>query len=370
MTKLAQHAMSEVVHVFGNEAGDLDSIVSSLAAAHLLRAMGTPAVAVCTFPRAEFRLRNDAVVAFKRAGWALDATVAPVDVTFADEETAAPSAVALTDHNALNRSNGARVVAIFDHHEDQREHMDASPRVVDTRAGSACSLVVNAMHARGIAVPAELRSLLEVAIIVDTRNGKLGGDVDLRALDVLGSVPASRAAVFDEVWRARHDVSSFSVTDLLRLDYKELVVNGVRAGFAAVFEPMPAFVARGNVPAECMDFLRAKRLTLLVAITAEAKASHGERGLYVCCEPGDADVAAALARGLQRCPQDLSPEFLASPLCQAQHVHAHGFGIRPDLTALPTPTPSSAAFYLRAPITRKTLLPAAAEVLAKVVRRL
>ena len=361
---------AKVVQVYGNEAGDLDSIVSSLAAAHLLRAMGTPAVAVCTFPRAEFRLRNDAVVAFKRAGWALDATVAPVDVTFADEETAAATAVALTDHNALRQNNGARVVAIFDHHEDQGEHLDASPRVVDTRAGSACSLVVNAMHERSVAVPAELRSLLEVTIIVDTRNGKLGGDVDLRALDVLGSAPASRAAIFDEVWRARHDVSSFSVTDLLRLDYKELDVNGVRAGFAAVFEPMAAFVARGNVPAECMDFLRAKRLTLLVAITAEAKASHGERGLYVCCQPGDADVLAALTRGLQQCPQGLSPELLASPLCQAQQIHTHGFGVRPDLTAVSPPSPSSAAYYLRAPITRKTLLPAAAEVLARFVRRL
>eukprot|EP01050_Picozoa_sp_SAG11_P003545 SAG11_NODE_203_length_12529_cov_6.036444_10_plen_126_part_00 len=77
----------EVQFVFGNDAGDLDSVVSALGAAFFLASAGAVVARpvatrlVCpliTFPRDEFRLRGDAVMLFKAAGWAFDAVGAPV----------------------------------------------------------------------------------------------------------------------------------------------------------------------------------------------------------------------------------------------------------------------------------------------------
>ena len=67
--------------VFGNDAGDMDSVVSALGAAFLLATVastggGGGSKLVCpliTFRRDEFRLRGDSVALFKAAGWTFDA---------------------------------------------------------------------------------------------------------------------------------------------------------------------------------------------------------------------------------------------------------------------------------------------------------
>lgn len=54
-----------VIYAIGNQAGDADSIVSALAAAHLLKhGFGLEVSAVISFPRKEFRLRGDAIELF------------------------------------------------------------------------------------------------------------------------------------------------------------------------------------------------------------------------------------------------------------------------------------------------------------------
>merc|ERR1712194_832632 len=105
----------------GNEAGDLDSIVSALCMAFLITAQtNTSTIPYVQFPRADFQLRPDAVLLFQSAGFGLDEQMAPKCLTFSDELSLHELAsnpnvsVVLTDHNELSQAVaplfGGRVV--------------------------------------------------------------------------------------------------------------------------------------------------------------------------------------------------------------------------------------------------------------------
>lgn len=171
-------ARAAAVVSVGNDAADLDSIVSAMAFAEWQQAMapaGLLYVPLAPFPRRDFRLRTDASLLFKHCAVPFDAAGAPASIMHLDEAGSAAAAwdsklgVALLDHNAClpgcTAALGDRVVAIVDHHNDEKHHMhladcEATPqqtadddplasvrrlREVDPSTGSTCSLLVELM---------------------------------------------------------------------------------------------------------------------------------------------------------------------------------------------------------------------------------
>ena len=69
-------ATDKIIFAVGNEAGDLDSIVSSIGIAWLYNALDTTdatrVVPLIPFPRSEFRLRRDVVYLFHLVGFHLN----------------------------------------------------------------------------------------------------------------------------------------------------------------------------------------------------------------------------------------------------------------------------------------------------------
>jgi hypothetical protein len=201
---LSRSAAAVVVSV-GNDAGDLDSLVSAIAYAEWQQA-ATPEAAevlfvpLAPFKRRDFRLRTDATLLFEHCGVPLDAdTGAPASLLHLDE-AAAPAAagegrlgITLTDHNAcvpaVAAALGDRIIAIVDHHNDERRHLvDAdeptackpaaavglaavrSVREVDPSTGSACSLMAELMSDAELARCSEgTRLLMLGTIAIDTR---------------------------------------------------------------------------------------------------------------------------------------------------------------------------------------------------------
>jgi len=201
---LSRSAAAVVVSV-GNDAGDLDSLVSAIAYAEWQQA-ATPEAAevlfvpLAPFKRRDFRLRTDATLLFEHCGVPLDAdTGAPASLLHLDE-AAAPAAawegrlgITLTDHNAcvpaVAAALGERINAIVDHHNDERRHLvDAdeptackpaaavglaavrSVREVDPSTGSACSLMAELMSDAELARCSEgTRLLMLGTIAIDTR---------------------------------------------------------------------------------------------------------------------------------------------------------------------------------------------------------
>lgn len=183
---------SAAIVSIGNDAGDLDSLVSSIAAANW-QPIGTCSrgwplwVPVAPFPRADFRLRQDACLLFRHVGLEFDDSGAPKDLLHLDEVEADAASrwaagglgIALVDHNVclpgVKAVFGDRVVAIIDHHNDEQCHLvdagrepaetDAlsamisakgSPlRVVQPAVGSACSLLAELMDDNFVAAPGE-----------------------------------------------------------------------------------------------------------------------------------------------------------------------------------------------------------------------
>jgi hypothetical protein len=173
------------VAAIGNEAGDLDSVVSAIGyaewQAEASAGSGVLFVPVAPFDSRDFALRRDVSALFSHIGAPFDRDGAPACLLHADEVGAAASrwraaanatrggglGLALTDHNRATRATreliGERVVAIVDHHQDERCHL-ARPatsgaagahddalamlpplREIDPAAGSTCSLLVELM---------------------------------------------------------------------------------------------------------------------------------------------------------------------------------------------------------------------------------
>ena len=116
----------------GNDAGDIDSLVSAIGLAALLRrleptVLHTPCA---PFPRCDFRLRQDACLLFGHSEeMRFDDAGAPAELVHLDDLEAASAewadsgglALALTDHNVClpgvaSALGGAPVVSIVDHH--------------------------------------------------------------------------------------------------------------------------------------------------------------------------------------------------------------------------------------------------------------
>ena len=441
----------------GNEAGDLDSLASSMALAAWAPVAGVDWVPLAPFAARDFRLRGDARLLFGHVGFSFDeATGAPRELLFAPDEAAVAAAaaareagfglgVALVDHNAaaadVVAAYGTRVVAVVDHHNDEGGSLDRGgetgdalaaavaaaspppPRVVDPAVGSTCSLVVEARFARGEdagrgvdAADADLCVLMLAGIAVDTRGfdasllgvkydgtdvraasrllARLGaagappppGDVDEDVVSAIAAIRAARlpesarvsgaatvAELSDVLLAARYDVSGLSATELLRWDYKEVRrprVSGagdLAVGVAAICETVLDLVNRSGASwaslEAAMDAAAAHRggLDLLLALTHEDDGDGGHKGLVARLPAADdaaredaERVLAALA-GVPRLPEALA----ANALFAAQDIADLGFGIdwRPVDGA-----PRLRVSRLRPEATRKTLLPAAAQL--------
>jgi len=395
----------------GNDAGDLDSVVSAMALSYWLDTPGQRYLPAASFPRQDFKLRQDAALLFAHSGLPCGADAAPTNLLHWGELT--PEAlgrwpgigVALTDHNKVAvevaGTLGARttVAAVVDHHNDERAASTLSSplRVIDAAAGSTCSLLAELMPNEALEDPTVCALMLGV-IAVDCR----GFDPALlnikysirdmqactRLLSALGSATAFPEKVTPEILRdtplparagvqgaksmrelcdvlleARYDVAARTPSELLRLDYKQATSEGGRVvGVAAVCISAPELLARANGPAgleEALSLAAAERgVDVLFAMTAEDLDDAGQRkSLFAAAGTRAADSSAAaetLLGALSGIP-DLPPHLATQALFVVQDIATQGFGL--DWAAL-TPAAKLKGSTLRALATRKTLLPA------------
>jgi inorganic pyrophosphatase/exopolyphosphatase len=435
----------------GNEAGDLDSIVSAVAYSEWhddLIQEGPLFVPAASFERRDFALRRDASLLFQHAGVPFDKQLgAPASLLCLDEIQHASGAwraqpdppslgLALVDHNKcvpiVASTVTDHVVAIVDHHNDERQHLNSVPpggggavcaqapgglgavpplREIDPGAGSTCSLLVELMGQASLrARPSMMCVLLLGAIAVDTRGfeaelfGLKYSSRDVRAvqglLHVLGPSPEAPMSVLapdaaDELVRdtaaalrasplpaaaqvrgaatlrelsavlldERHDVSSFTPVQQLRLDYKQSQAGGVAIGIANVFMTLDQLVSDAGGPAALeaamAETVADRGVDLLLILSAGDKDKGGAKSLAALAAPGDASAhtAAAVLQALERIPEWLPEGLSKQSLFAAQEIGTAGFGVQ--WTAVPGAAPASGlrASLMRKVATRKTLLP-------------
>lgn len=186
-----------VTIVFGNKAGDLDSMASAITIAYNMHVANLmdPAegdehrafVPMINISRADLRLRPEVIrafeVAFKEGTQEImQASDLFARVPFRDETNLDCLAdrknlrLILTDHNklALFQNFGdlsTRVSGVFDHHADENHYLNAKDRIMEA-VGSCCTLSARLWmgntEAMTTYMPRELSHLLLYAILVDT----------------------------------------------------------------------------------------------------------------------------------------------------------------------------------------------------------
>lgn len=382
-------------YAVGNQAGDADSVVSALAAAHLLNHTQSKSGdeiqpkcrALVSFPRRDLRLRGDVVKLFRLAGWEFEPhdPMMPKGLLFLDEVHDVKDVV-LTDANVvgvhLKQFGDVKVKAIIDHHRDEGSFLDAKPRLVDEAAGSTCSMLANEiLSVSHVSCPQSLCVLMYGVILLDTRNfsGGRHSDLDVKALELLSKqIPAdlikNQDRIYKDLMDARNDISHLTVPELFRLDYKEVNEHGERLGFSTLFDTVSRLVDPSRKVEEAMiELMDEKMLSALFAITS-VEADSERRGFLLCSR--EAKLADGIVEGLKAKPKEIfSTDFMSLPLITSQKINERGFGLEPIHHPMGGSSPkvsraghSFSAWTVHGTITRKTLLPAVVELIARVKR--
>ncbi|KAJ3210464.1 hypothetical protein HDU67_005273 [Dinochytrium kinnereticum] len=268
---------SGITVVIGNEAADLDSVVSAISYAFLKHSTtqsetnARSYIPVIHVPRKDFAIRTDCTFALTRAFPSTDNGDVTSQLTFIDEidldaiSSSCDLKFILTDHNRLapSLSRFSHLVhGILDHHRDEGLYPDVSPRVIEP-VGSATSLVAlewKQSETGSEVMDGSLATLMLSPIMLDTINldPKFGRctDKDIEATQYL--LPLANASeveratfrkdLFDQLQAAKFDCSSLSNEDLLKKDYKEVAVphgiSTIKFGISSVTWFLDAWIEK------------------------------------------------------------------------------------------------------------------------------
>ena len=403
----------DIVFVLGNQAADLDSMVSSLTMAyiwnhldhknhHSFNVENFPSFAIPIFsiPRKEFKLRPQAKLLFEFAQVGLDNDGTPPDILFLDQINShsfdfSNCYLALTDHNFVEKEISTifpehTIISVIDHHQDLGLYQNAYYRFIDGSCGSTCSLVVdfaiNHCHEK---IPEQLVKLLIGTILFDTGNffqGKFN-QIDVNAFQkLIEMLPNSMNSnenqlLFKRLRYAYTDVSNLTFNDLLKVDFKQSYVYKVTKspkyanrllGFSAIpislTKIFDLYGSSHEIHLRMHEFLLEKKLDAIIMLCqSEFLSGDNRRGLVILTKSTENDndnnlfkaIHCALFEIANRMPEKLRQNSLFIK----QGIDCDGF----DAHAWPLSIKSSNQsnfFSVKSVTTRKTLMPAFLETLA------
>ncbi|CAG8465409.1 2335_t:CDS:2 [Ambispora gerdemannii] len=259
---------------------------------------------VLQIPKDELTLRPECEYVFRRHEMDSDRFIYKEDLEVVLEGLMKNNElhIVLVDHNKLVPpwDKFANCVdAILDHHEDEGLYLTASPRWIEP-VGSACSLVVLSFpevwaadqlngHGR------KLANLLLAPILIDTvcldvSKGRTTEKDQKAANFLLNTLQISDhnafiAEYYNEIQKARRNISHLSTHDLLRKDYKEWVIGDVRIGISSVSLSVQAWLKRDQISTsinELASYASERKLDLLIVMTTHTHPQHGfQRDLVV-----------------------------------------------------------------------------------------
>lgn len=282
----------------------------------------------------------------RRAGTSPEDVITLSELPGAESLSPADTRWLLVDHNALTgqlaQLYSAQVEACIDHHADEGKVPRESPLRVIEESGSCASLVVAQCRDAWDALSASSSSSEEEAQAVDTNLAYLGlgpilidtsnlknadktTEFDTDAATYLesklkgdaGLVPASnssglsgsyeRNAFHDEVAHLKEDITSLSLRDILRKDYKEWEDAGVRLGTSSVPQDL-AFLAKTaggeDALAEAIgEWAKEKDLGLMAVLTTSSPDGEFKREMLVWAQSEKAVQAAQSFE--KRCSEQL-----------------------------------------------------------------
>ena len=268
-----------VTIVMGNEAADLDSMASAVSYAwylYLSDSSQNP-FPLINIPRADFKLRTEAVYLFDVAGINIDHLLFSEDVDLDKLKAGSNLKLILVDHNKLaSDQTGLETVitGILDHHADEESYPPAA--VTDIRpVGSVATLVTESFLVdQRDTIEKPLGTLLLGTILLDTVNldpeaGRVTDDDSKAAKEIIDITGLDSGKLFEKLQFEKFNVSSLGSYDLLRKDYKEWQLGPVKLGIGSVLLPIEDWVSKDpDIADECDRYLKERKLDVLLAMNA------------------------------------------------------------------------------------------------------
>ena len=229
--------------VLGNEAADLDSMVSTLVYSYLLASISNERrqiVPLLSLPRADFPLRTEAFALFQQL------TLPLTDLIFIDEVDLGTllrddGRLVLVDHNrlAMDHDLGEQVHIIIDHHEDEQLYPQAILRRIEPVGSTATLVYEEICQHQSTLLDYSVATLLLAAILLDTANlNKNSGRVsqaDEQAAQALSLIHgADPDKLFHHLHRARFAWQHLSSRDLLRRDMKRWRLDDLHGAISSL----------------------------------------------------------------------------------------------------------------------------------------
>ncbi|XP_051576841.1 exopolyphosphatase PRUNE1-like isoform X2 [Myxocyprinus asiaticus] len=266
--------------VMGNEACDMDSMVSALTFAYFLSktldSKRVP-VPVLNIPRAEFPLHSDSIFLLRETGLSQDHLLFRDEVDLRGLHKAKQLTLTLVDHNVLPSADSEleeAVVEVIDHHLLQRTPSPSCPVTVET-VGSCATLVTEriAQKAPGV-FDQQVAQLLYGTIILDCVNmapeaGKVTPKDSQYAMFLEKHFPKlpPRSALFQSLQNAKFDVSGLSTEQMLLKDMKVASGGDLRLAVSAIYMTLEAFLQRRGLQQDLCEFCHNHNYNLVVAMT-------------------------------------------------------------------------------------------------------
>ncbi|XP_041429598.1 exopolyphosphatase PRUNE1 [Xenopus laevis] len=266
--------------VLGNEACDLDSMVSAMALAYYLTKTSSSKnlvyIPVLNIQREDFPLRTESTYFLKQNG------IPKEHLTFRDEidlQTLYESGhlvLTLVDHNVLPRGDSYLedvVAEVIDH-----RHLERTPSLnckVTSELVGSCTTLVAEKIIRGAPEILDLRlaSLLRDTIVLDCINmAPAAGKVTPKDTEYVTSLESMfpslppRGAVFDSLQKAKFDVSGLTIDQMLRKDLKVLISRDINLAISALYMTLEDFMEMENLESDLRLFCQRNRYNVLVSM--------------------------------------------------------------------------------------------------------
>ncbi|KAF4636157.1 hypothetical protein G7Y89_g1922 [Cudoniella acicularis] len=309
--------------IVGNESADLDSLCSTVVLAYLRTYSSKKDngfyIPLSNLLRADLSLRPELLPVLKQANLKPSDLITLSDLpsqssdphTLMQELKPERTRWILVDHNVLlgelGKAYGENVVGVLDHHEDERIHVSSTEdaagegRVIRT-CGSCASLVVEEWRRyrennKNVGEGEEKQWDVEVGkvalapVLVDTANLTSKEKItktDVEAVAFLEGIVGrefDRKEYYDEISRAKEDIASLGLRDILRKDYKQWSEGRVELGISSVVKNMEFLVAKAGGKEGFLkvvqDWAIEKGLSLVAIMTTSHEGGKFGRELLV-----------------------------------------------------------------------------------------
>lgn len=301
MSKVGGSYDGKVTVVIGNEASDVDSIVSSICYAYLKAhynnntmsdAAASAIIPIASISRSNLHFRRELDVLLKTIDLELNDLLCVDEVPLSRIHDNNKLSLILTDHNKLSSvlsPFSSSVIEIVDHHVDSNQYSWVTGMLRDIAfdstskalVGSTCTLIAEKyfqLNNCDSALSAEVATLLMGVISLDTINmdphAGIGTSRDSSALSRLQSIsPHDQYHLFESLRDAKWDPifwKDLSVMDSLIIDYKLFTTPSASSkpiGMSSILQTITDFTTKSDLRLGIAHFMKEQSLSMLVVMS-------------------------------------------------------------------------------------------------------